>query len=436
MRRAVAAGSAGGTMLIVLAILYWLFFYQNLPGTLDGMAMASQGAMPTAPDSNTFDRFVKICILSISVYVIVNRWVVARKLAAFINPGAAAFMLLAPLSALWSIEPTATLLRFVSLLCIVLLCFAISVTGWHRQRFEQLAIPPLMFILIGSLIAGLIFPERITEIGTDVSQRGAWHGITHSKNEFGMMSSLATIICFNRVLAAGRRVIWAMLGSAIAVACLVLSRSNTSLIATVIGVVTMFLVMRVPVIKRRFSAHVVVSIAVMILFYELVIQDILPGTHTLLGPITSMLGKDTTFSARTVIWNVVKEHMQGAPYLGTGYGAYWLGPFPWSPSYVFVPMMYFYPTEAHNGYLDVMNDLGFLGLSVLVLFLFWYVRQTVQLMRVDRSQGALYAGVLLQEMVINMSESDWFSRTSTFAVLGLAIFCLSRALLESRQRGS
>ena len=164
----------------------------------------------------------------------------------------------------------------------------------------------------------------------------------------------------------------------------------------------------------------------------MIVQDMLPGTHTLLAPIAALLGKDTTFSARTIIWKVVKEHIQGAPYLGTGYGAYWQGPYPSSPSYVFVPLMYFYPGEAHNGYLDIVNDIGLLGLACLLAFIFFYIRQVLQLLAYDRTQASLYIAVLFQEMVMNMSESEWFSRTSTFAILVLAATCMSRALLECR----
>ena len=55
-------------------------------------------------------------------------------------------------------------------------------------------------------------------------------------------------------------------------------------------------------------------------------------------------------------------------------------------------------------------------------------------MKVDRAQAALYLGLLYQQMVMNMSESEWFSRSSTFAVLMLASTCLSQALAESRGR--
>ena len=420
-------GGAGG--LVVLSILFWLIFYQNLPDNLGLNSMASEETVPAA---NTPDRIIKACMIAMSVYVIATRWSLTRLLAKNINAGAAAFLVLAALSAVWSIEPAATILRFISLASIVLICFAISLAGWHRQRFQQLAIPPLMFILVASLAIGIIFPDEIKELGNDISQKDAWHGITLTKNQFGMTASLGVLICVNRWLAREGRTSWAIAGAAVAFVCLILSRSNASLLATMLGVLFMVLVMRVPMIKRRYSTHVVGAIFATILLYELVIQNVIPGAYTLLAPIRSLTGKDATFSARTMIWDVVKEHIQAAPYLGTGYGAYWVGPVARSPSYVFTYLMYFYPTEAHNGYLDVVNDLGYVGLICLLVFLFSYMRQALQLMRIDRNQAALYLALLFQQMVMNMSESEWFSRDSTFTILILAMTCLSRGLLEGR----
>jgi O-antigen ligase len=421
------ANSAGGAGLIFLSVLFWLIFYQNLPDNLNGMA--DHGPVMLA---NETDRIIKVAMLGMSLYVVASRWSLMRYLVQNINMGVAAFLGLALLSAAWSFDPSATTMRFISLITIFLVTFAIAVSGYHRRRFQQVALPPLFFILLGSLLMGLISPDRIIEIGSDLSQKNAWHGITHSKNEFGMVSSIAVIICVNRWLSREGRAIWPLAGTGVAFVCLLLSRSNTSLFATMVGVLFMVLVMRVPAIGRRYSSHLAFWMASMILLYELVIQDVIPGVHTLLAPVMGLTGKDATFSGRTVIWSIVKDHIRYAPYLGTGYGAYWLGPMPGSPSYIFVPVMYFYPTEAHNGYLDIVNDLGLVGLVALLLFIFWYIKQGLQLLRFDRAQACMYLALLFQQMVMNMSESEWFSRTSTFAVLILASTCLSRGVLELR----
>ncbi len=444
---------AGGAALVLLSILFWSIFYQNLPenfglnpegshsaahspsdldvGAADTPAAKTADALD-ASSANTLDRAIKIFMIAMSAYVIATRWALTRSVAKNINLGAAAFLVLALLSALWSRDPTVTLLRFITLMAVVLVCFAISLAGWDRRRFQQLAIPPLMFILVVSLLLGVVYPDRVSELGTGLSLQGAWHGIAITKNLFGMIASLAAIICVNRWLAGEGRTSWAIAGSAAAGACLLLSRSNASQFATLAGVFSMVLVMRVPVIKHRYSGRVIVAIAAVIVLYELAIQDLIPGVNTLLSPIMHLTGKDMTFSARTTIWQIVKEHAQGAPYLGTGYGAYWLGAYPSSPSYIFVQKMFFYPTEAHNGYLEIKNDLGDAGLVCLFLFLIEFIRQALQLMRTDRSQAALYLALLFQEMVINMSESDFFSRSSTFAILALACTCMSRELREAR----
>jgi exopolysaccharide production protein ExoQ len=427
VRRVAAAGGA-----TVLAILYWLIFYQNLPGNF-----GLNGTPQEGPDSfgHVLNKNLKVCMIVVSLYFIATRWALVRQFVKDVNVGVGVYVGLVALSAVWSIDQNATISGCMTLLSTLLTCFAISLAGWQRQRFQQLTVPPLMFILGLSLVVGLISPQGIIEIGLDISQKDAWHGITLTKNQFGMTASLGVIICAHRWLAQEGRSYWSIAGAALAALCLMLSRSNTSEFATLISVLFMALVMRVPVMRRRYTTFVVIAIAATMLLYELVIQNVLPGAYTLLAPIRILTGKDSTFSARTIIWDILKQHIQAAPYLGTGYGAYWVGEVERSPSYIYIYLMHFYPTEAHNGYLDVVNDLGYAGLVCLLVFLAAYIRQALQLMKVDRNQAALYLGLLYQEMVMNMSESDWFQRSSTFAVLALAVFCLSRQVFEMRASG-
>ena len=421
--------------LIVLSILFWLIFYQDLPANLglNPLPGAVSEGIVGIGGANWVDRVARLATIGICLGLAVARWPLARSLLRTINPGLEAFMVLVPLSAVWSIDSSATLLRFMSLATMVLVCFAVALGGWSRQRLQQLVMPPIMYILVVSLVVGMIYPERVIELGNDLSQKNAWHGITHFKNQFGITASIGIILCFHRWLSGGRRAFWAIAGIAAGTACVIFSRSNTSQLATMICMLFMVLVMRVPVIKQRYTTHVVIGIAATLLLYQLVIQDVIPGVHVLLGPIARLTGKDTTFSSRTIIWEIIKEHIRLAPFLGTGYGAYWTGEFVTSPSYVYMYRLFFYPSEAHNGYLDIVNDLGLVGLACLLVFIGWFLRRALQFIRIDRSQAALYIALLFQQMVMNMSESEWFSRSSTSLVLLLAATCLSRDLLEHRR---
>jgi O-antigen ligase len=232
------------------------------------------------------------------------------------------------------------------------------------------------------------------------------------------------------------RAVWAILGAAASVACLALSKSNTSMFATAVAVLSMVALLRIRSIRNLYRA-IVISMSGLLLAYEMIIQKLIPGLDFLLTPITSLTGKGTDFSGRTVIWSVIKDHIALNPYFGSGYGAYWTGATPTSPSYVFIGLMGgFYPSESHNGYLEVLNDLGVAGFACLAVFLFSYIRQSLKLMRTDRNQATLFIALLLQQIVLNMSESIWFTSSDMFAITGFAALMLSRARFDADLRGN
>jgi len=47
------------------------------------------------------------------------------------------------------------------------------------------------------------------------------------------------------------------------------------------------------------------------------------------------------------------------------------------PPYEFVRQLNFYPTHSQHGYLDIVNDLGFVGLMAFLGYLIVFVRQSL-----------------------------------------------------------
>src|SRR5258707_7592167 len=95
----------------------------------------------------------------------------------------------------------------------------------------------------------------------------------------------------------------------------------------------MVLVMVAPSGLRRYMPYIVSTFAVLVVVYALAVLNLIPGTSMLLDPIAEVSGKDMTFSNRAVIWDIIKEHIQLAPMLGSGYGAALARPLPSSASY-------------------------------------------------------------------------------------------------------
>ena len=227
------------------------------------------------------------------------------------------------------------------------------------------------------------------------------------------------------------------LGGAVAAACLVLSRSSTSMAATVFVVLLVFGLMRSPQALRPYWPYLIGLLVAMFLLYTLATLRLIPGLGTLVASIALLTDKDTTLTGRTEIWSIVLDHIAYHPLLGTGYAAYWTaGPVAGTESYAFMWRMgTFYPGSAHNGYLDIANDLGWIGLFGLLAYIVAHARQSLQLLSIDRHQGALYLALLFQQVITNLSESHWFSVLSVdFVIMTLATTALARALLEQRLR--
>ena len=86
-------------------------------------------------------------------------------------------------------------------------------------------------------------------------------------------------------------------------------------------------------------------------------------------------------------------------------------------------------------YLEILNDLGWVGLLCLIAYIVVHVWQSVQLMDIERAQGALYLGLFFQQAITNLSETHWFSVLSIdFVIMTLATVALARGILEYRLR--
>lgn len=381
-------------------------------------------------------RPLKLVLIGISLLMIIWRSGMAWLLAKHVNPFLFLYFALAWASLEWSIEPGETLARLITANSCLAVCLAFALVSWHRLRFQNLLLPALTLLLVASLIYGLLNPRDVIESGTDNSTLNAWKGLALQKNQFGQLSAFAGILWVHGYIAKERK-LWAVLfGVTVSLICLKLSKSSTSLLAMVLSCALLLMLQRIPPNLKRYMPALIVIFASVVVFYSLAVLNVIPGLDYLLEPITKLLGRDNTFTGRTFIWEILRDHIRHAPMLGSGYGAYWIGSDKtWSPSQIMVQMLYFYPTQAHNGYLEVLNDLGYLGLSLLGGFLVMFVRQALALFRIDRTQGSLYIALFFMQAVTNLSQSVWFGPYSfEFVIMMFATLSMGRALLDARLR--
>jgi O-antigen ligase len=425
-------GDAMRTAVLVAALIWVLVIFNIVPEGLD------YGALENMPSrGSTVSRLIWLALLGTGLLVVLWRNALSLALVRATNPFLLALLALAIASIAWSVDPDVTIRRLVRLLAIFSCAYCLVVVHWHNRRFQGVLRPVLTLMLVASLAFGILEPDLAIPPSTQAELAGAWRGLATHKNGFGSLASLGTIIWMHALLARETRALTALAGVVLSATCLYLSRSSTSILATGVAVALLILVLRSPAGLRRAAPLVVRAAVAVILVYSLAVLQVVPGLQALLEPITAITGKDLTFTGRTALWELLRERISQHLYLGGGFGAYWGGPVPWSQSFEFVIRLNFYPGQAHNGYLDVMNDLGLVGVTLLLGYLVVYLWQSLRLMALDRTQGALYLALLFQQLISNLSESRWWNVLSVeFVILTIATVAMARDLLESRLRAT
>jgi exopolysaccharide production protein ExoQ len=413
-----------------------LVVFNIVPSTiLDPPAKYNANAIVMPTEGTALSKFIWLSLLGCGIAIALARSAQVKKLLRSMNPFLLAFYVLVAASIVWSIEPGITMKRLVTASTILLDAIALAVATWRPARFQSVLRPVLTALLLASIVFVMMEPALAIEQSSQIELVGAWHGLTAQKNAFGSLAAIAFLLWLHGYLAKETPIWQAIPGAVIAAVCLLSSRSSTSIMATAFAAILMLMMLRSPPGLRRYLPYLIAIFVSALLLYSLAVLNLLPGSGTLLSPITALTGKDLTFSGRTAIWAIMNEHIAQRPLLGSGYGAYWVQK-PDSPSMAMLQRLYFYPTEGHNGYLDVIDDLGMVGGVCLFGYLIVFLRQGLRLFKLMRPQGTLYLTLLFIQLIGNLSESRWFNSLDfNFVIMTIATVAMGRTLMDLPQRG-
>jgi exopolysaccharide production protein ExoQ len=367
------------------------------------------GSLTSTPNSSDItSKLIWYTLLAGSFVLVAQNLPRILALGKQVNVFLLLYFLLALLSIAWSIEPSITLRRCIRAITAIMVCFSYCVVTWETKRPQETMRSILTAVMVSSIVFCIVDPINAIHQVSNAELKDAWHGITTGKNLLGSLASMCVVLWLHAWLSKEASGFKAFAGSLTAIICLVMSRSAASLLATGFAVTLFLILVRSPDTLKRTMPYLISLFAATVLIYALAVLGIIDGLDIILKPISALTGKDLTFTGRTAIWDILREHIALRPLLGSGYGAYWIGAVPTSPSYEMWTRLYFYPTEGHNGYLDVINDLGWVGFFCLIGYFASYLRQSIRLMQIDRYQGVLYLTLIFRGFLADMSESHWF----------------------------
>ena len=125
-----------------------------------------------------------------------------------------------------------------------------------------------------------------------------------------------------------------------------------------------------------------------------------------------LLYGDATLTGRDQIWRFLWFLAEKSPLLGVGYGALWQTG-PQIESLVEYTGATWVPNEGHNGYLDILAQVGLVGIACLLVFLSVSFNRLTRYMRIPENKAsagykeyALY--VFFGVLIYNITESSLF----------------------------
>lgn len=360
--------------------------------------------------SGSLDRQIQLSMLFLVALALLYRHrTLATGVFRHVNPFLVAVILYCLLSAAWSLYPVVTLKRVVILIGLVLVGIVVSPPLAGRLQFQRMFLTTLMAICVLSVVVAVAFPS----IGVDPIHAPAWRGITYQKNTLGMLAAYALVLWLFEWTRKEYRHLLCVLGIALSLLVLVAARSSTAVLMALFGVCVYGYWHRLW-FRHRFPNLVVLLACLFVLllsahFYYVTAGNWLDWSE-ITGPIAGLFDKGTDLTGRTSIWRLLLVSIREHPFFGMGYGSFWLGE--GSPAQYIADALRWMPPQGHDGYLDLVNELGVVGLGLFLLLIVWHLRSIAHLMKYDRQEAALHLAFLCIILASNVVETDFLSDTA------------------------
>lgn len=364
-------------------------------------------------EGSSLDRNFLLILMGIAIIMLIRR---RPSLAEILQENVwlivlFAFMLI---SISWSQVPFISLKRWMREVIAIIMGLVITTEKDPRRAIETV-VRRTVYILIPLSIVLIKYYPRYGVDYVGWSGMTMWIGVTDQKNEFGQLTCFAAFFLIwslwrRRGRTDSQKIRYLKITdlAVLAIALYLTKGAEAGYSATSLVMLVFGLLLYAGLLWLKKKGKIVSQSAVTTFIGFLVLY----GTLTpLVGrlpvvDITSSLGRDSTLTERTINWAALVPSATAKPLLGHGVGGFW--------TTVRVGRYYF---PAHNGYLEVILVLGFIGLLIVSFYLLSSARKAWVLLTGEYDWGVLWICWLAMALLNNITESS----LNSFANLLMAV---------------
>lgn len=351
-------------------------------------------------EGSPLDRAVLSGILALGVGVLFSR---GRRIGKLLrsNGPVLLYFLYCGVSVLWSDFPDVSFKRwFRASGDVVMVLIVLSDPDW-------LAAIRRLLTRVGTVVVpmSILFIRYFPQMGRAYTRAGAptWTGVATDKNGLGMIClvfGLMFIFRFLQVLkgeaGTGKRRLLLANGSLIVMTCYLLWEANS---ATAFACFFLACLPMILTYLFRFARKPAIVSSLVLTALVVPISAMFLGVGSNL---VQDLGRNSTFTGRTIIWHSAFGLVHN-PLLGTGFESFWVGP----RQKEMMRLIDQGVNQAHNGYIEIYLNLGYVGLILLAFLLLTGYRRIAKSVRMQTNAGNLRLAYFIVAIVYNLSEAGF-----------------------------
>jgi exopolysaccharide production protein ExoQ len=300
--------------------------------------------------------------------------------------------LMAPLSAVWSQDPSSSVRRGVFLFLGTIFAFYLV------RRFSAIDLGQVLVITgVYAGVIGILVSVLLPQFGRDTFNGGAWQGIFRSKNGCAQVMIFFTTAAVSLRFTSQKmnRMRYCLFG--ITAFLIVMSRAKTSWLLTPIYLLHAGVSSWLAKINRRDAMVMILSSSILIFVVAVSVPYVLPI-------ILDVLGKDASLSGRVPLWQSTIISAAKRPLLGYGYAAFWRGM--QGESLIIFLTIHFEIYQAQNGIIELWLELGAVGVFLMAVTFVSALRDAISCLQRGPSPAAnWYIGLIVLTIVYNIDET-------------------------------
>jgi exopolysaccharide production protein ExoQ len=383
--------------------------------------MSSQGVQGTL-DGNPLDAAVFAVLMVIGVFVLLGRSKKTGTYLAILTP-IIVYSVYCLISASWAFYAVPAVKRWAKdvgdVVMVLIIATEAQPLGAIRRVYSRVA-----FVLFPFSIALI----RYTTLGRAWDNDGKLSvvGVTDNKNSLGLIGFVISLgvlwnlrwLLMNKVEPNRRgRIMAQSIVLAFGLYLLEIANSSTSLACFLLASGLMLATHLRAIINRPARVHL------------LCLAIILAGWGAFLSGdlAANALGRDSNLSGRTFMWSAMFAAVSN-PIIGVGFDSFWTSP----NALIFhhnLDLLHWYHAEqineAHNGYIEVYLNLGWIGLCLIASILITGYWRACKAFRRNPELGSLMLAYVLVGAVYSITEAGFRTLNPLWVFILLAVVTVS-----------